>query len=139
MNKNSNEELQLQFSLEKCPEKKITGLDSQPTLKPIIVAGSIALMAVLIQFGHENANGKTTVAATLHGDYLTPSIALTDSQLMADPAKLLPIDLLAENNRSEFLSVPYFSDEIKEESITPLSVGNRLYPCQINVFLRKYL
>lgn len=114
MNKNSNEELQLQFSLEQCPEKKIIGLGSQSTFKQILVAGGIALMAVLIQFGHENANGKTTVAATLHDNHLTPSIALTDSQLITDPTKLLPIDLSEENNQAEFLAVPYLSVEDKE-------------------------
>ena len=125
MNRNSNEELHLQFSLEQCPEKKMTGLDSLPTLKQLLVASGIALMAVLIQLGHDNANGKSTVAATLNDHHPTPSITLTDSQLITDPAKLLPIDLFVENNRSEFIAVPYFSDTVKEEIITGFEQGTK--------------
>ncbi|MDR4516606.1 MAG: hypothetical protein MRK00_04375 [Nitrosomonas sp.] len=125
MNKNSNEELHLQLSLEQCPEIKMTGLDSLPTLKQLLVAGGIALMAVLIQLGHDNANGKSTVAATLNDHHQTPSITLTDSQLITDPAKLLPIDLFVENNRSEFIAVPYFSDTVKEEIITGFEQGTK--------------
>ena len=127
MNRNSNEELQLQLQLllEFKPKNKAGGLSGLFTLKQILIAGGIALMAALVQLGQDNAIGKSTLAATLHNDYLTPSIALSDSQLITNPAKLLPIDLSDDNNRDEFIAVPYFSDAVKEEIITGFERGTK--------------
>jgi len=115
MNTNSNQELQFQLMPES--EHKTGDLRGVSTLKKMLAIGGIALISMLIPLGTESINGKTTVAATLHDDYLA------NGPWVANTAKLLPIDLSEENNRAEFLAVPYLSGEDKETILTGVEQG----------------
>lgn len=127
MNTNSNQDLQFQLIPES--EQENCDLRGVSTFRKMLTIGGIVLMTMLIPMlipsGTENINGKTTIAATLHDDYLATSILPINGQWMADAAKLLPIDLSEENNRAEFLAVPYLSGEEKDAILAGFDQGTK--------------
>jgi len=144
MNKYSNEELQLSLPLASEPDKRMSDQKGLSTLRQIFTVGTLALVVLLILFGNENVSGKMTADEVMYNDRRFSSAfddlrstdksgefvsfntsPLIDSQLMAYTAKLLSIDLSEENNRAEFLAVPYLSSEDKQAILAGFEQGTK--------------